>query len=223
MLANGSHRSFARRASDRAAVALRSARPRRVHTSGATLDLRYARPVGRSPRGPSPRRATQTPTPVQAAAIPLVLAGRDVLAAAQTGTGKTAAFVLPILDRLRRARQHHLLARPPPGPRPDPRPDPRARDAGRRERPDVRPDGPAPLDRGLRRDPDGSADQGPPRRHRDPRRDARPPARPRRPEGRQPRPGRDPRPRRGGPDARHGLPARHPADHRAAPGASART
>src|SRR5689334_23962855 len=43
----------------------------------------------------------QVPTPVQAAAIPLVLAGRDVLAAAQTGTGKTAAFVLPILDRLR--------------------------------------------------------------------------------------------------------------------------
>ncbi len=43
----------------------------------------------------------QTPTPVQAAAIPHVLAGRDVLAAAQTGTGKTAAFVLPILDRLR--------------------------------------------------------------------------------------------------------------------------
>jgi ATP-dependent RNA helicase RhlE len=42
------------------------------------------------------------PTPVQAAAIPLVLAGRDVLAAAQTGTGKTAAFVLPILDRLRK-------------------------------------------------------------------------------------------------------------------------
>jgi ATP-dependent RNA helicase RhlE len=41
------------------------------------------------------------PTPVQAAAIPLVLAGRDVLATAQTGTGKTAAFVLPILDRLR--------------------------------------------------------------------------------------------------------------------------
>jgi ATP-dependent RNA helicase RhlE len=43
----------------------------------------------------------ESPTPVQAAAIPLVLAGRDVLAAAQTGTGKTAAFVLPILDRLR--------------------------------------------------------------------------------------------------------------------------
>ena len=91
------------------------------------------------------------PTPVQAAAIPLVLAGRDVLAAAQTGTGKTAAFTLPILDRLAAARQHQLLAGPPPGPRPHPRPDPRARDAGRRERPDVRPDRPAALDRRLRR------------------------------------------------------------------------
>ena len=40
------------------------------------------------------------PTPIQAQAIPLVLEGRDVLAAAQTGTGKTAAFVLPILHRL---------------------------------------------------------------------------------------------------------------------------
>jgi ATP-dependent RNA helicase RhlE len=38
------------------------------------------------------------PTPVQAEAIPLVLAGRDLLAGAQTGTGKTAAFVLPILQ-----------------------------------------------------------------------------------------------------------------------------
>ena len=44
------------------------------------------------------------PTPVQAEAIPHVLAGRDVLAGAQTGTGKTAAFVLPIL--------HGLAARP---------------------------------------------------------------------------------------------------------------
>jgi len=41
------------------------------------------------------------PTPVQERAIPLILEGRDVLAAAQTGTGKTAAFTLPILDRLR--------------------------------------------------------------------------------------------------------------------------
>ncbi|MDB5863795.1 MAG: box helicase domain protein [Betaproteobacteria bacterium] len=41
-----------------------------------------------------------TPTPIQIKAIPLVLAGGDLLAAAQTGTGKTAGFVLPILHRL---------------------------------------------------------------------------------------------------------------------------
>ncbi|OGN81106.1 MAG: RNA helicase [Chloroflexi bacterium GWC2_73_18] len=44
------------------------------------------------------------PTPVQHEAIPFVLAGRDLLAGAQTGTGKTAAFVLPILQRLHAAR-----------------------------------------------------------------------------------------------------------------------
>ncbi len=41
-----------------------------------------------------------TPTPIQAQAIPLVLAGRDVIGGAQTGTGKTAGFVLPMLQRL---------------------------------------------------------------------------------------------------------------------------
>jgi superfamily II DNA/RNA helicase len=41
-----------------------------------------------------------TPTPVQSQAIPAVLAGRDVMAAAQTGTGKTAGFALPLLQRL---------------------------------------------------------------------------------------------------------------------------
>ncbi|HWI98592.1 MAG TPA: DEAD/DEAH box helicase, partial [Burkholderiales bacterium] len=42
----------------------------------------------------------EKPTPVQEQAIPLVLAGRDLMAGAQTGTGKTAAFVLPILQNL---------------------------------------------------------------------------------------------------------------------------
>jgi len=42
----------------------------------------------------------ETPTPIQAQAIPLVLAGNDLLGGAQTGTGKTAAFVLPMLDKL---------------------------------------------------------------------------------------------------------------------------
>ncbi len=41
-----------------------------------------------------------TPTPIQAQAIKPVLAGKDVLAAAQTGTGKTAGFILPIIERL---------------------------------------------------------------------------------------------------------------------------
>ena len=40
------------------------------------------------------------PTPIQQSAIPLVLAGHDLMAGAQTGTGKTAAFALPLLDRL---------------------------------------------------------------------------------------------------------------------------
>ena len=40
------------------------------------------------------------PTPIQIAAIPLILAGHDVIGIAQTGTGKTAAFVLPILMKL---------------------------------------------------------------------------------------------------------------------------
>ena len=42
----------------------------------------------------------ETPSPIQAQAIPPLLEGRDVLGQAQTGTGKTAAFALPILSRI---------------------------------------------------------------------------------------------------------------------------
>ncbi len=58
----------------------------------------------------------ETPTPIQAKAIPPVLAGRDLLGCAQTGTGKTAAFALPILHRLHtgprdKSRRGGFLAR----------------------------------------------------------------------------------------------------------------
>jgi ATP-dependent RNA helicase RhlE len=54
------------------------------------------------------------PTPVQAQAIPVILEGRDVLAGAQTGTGKTAGFTLPLLQRLAaRANTSHSPARHP--------------------------------------------------------------------------------------------------------------
>lgn len=54
-----------------------------------------------------------TPSPIQAQAIPAVISGRDVMAAAQTGTGKTAAFTLPILQRLntgKRVKGNHVRA-----------------------------------------------------------------------------------------------------------------
>ena len=51
------------------------------------------------------------PTPVQAAAIPKVMQGNDVIAIAQTGTGKTAAFMLPSLDRLANPRVHPIAKR----------------------------------------------------------------------------------------------------------------
>jgi ATP-dependent RNA helicase RhlE len=51
-----------------------------------------------------------TPTPIQTKAIPHALKGRDIMGLAQTGTGKTAAFVLPILNRLIQARSRRIRA-----------------------------------------------------------------------------------------------------------------
>ena len=63
-----------------------------------------------------------TPTPIQAQTIPLALAGRDVVGIAQTGTGKTAAFALPILHRiLREPHQAAAQGLPRAGAEPDPR------------------------------------------------------------------------------------------------------
>ncbi len=61
------------------------------------------------------------PTPVQSQAIPVILQGRDMLAGAQTGTGKTAGFTLPLLQRL---SEYRARSRAAPGARPDPDPDP---------------------------------------------------------------------------------------------------
>ncbi|RJX29731.1 MAG: DEAD/DEAH box helicase [Desulfarculus sp.] len=63
--------------------------------------LALSAPLQRALRG----LGYQRPTPVQAASIPSILEGRDLLGCAQTGTGKTAAFALPILHRLSAAKR----------------------------------------------------------------------------------------------------------------------
>ncbi|MBB2200372.1 DEAD/DEAH box helicase [Gluconacetobacter tumulisoli] len=68
-------------------------------------DLQLAEPLLRALN----EEGYTTPTPIQAGAIPHLLAGRDLLGLAQTGTGKTAAFALPILHRL---LTHHGRANP---------------------------------------------------------------------------------------------------------------
>jgi len=53
-----------------------------------------------------------TPTPIQTRAIPLILEGRDLMGSAQTGTGKTAGFTLPLLQRLLESAEPHKGRRP---------------------------------------------------------------------------------------------------------------
>jgi len=55
-------------------------------------------------------RGHHTPTPVQAGAIPIALDGRDVVVTAETGSGKTSAFLIPTIDRLHRNHTRHLAA-----------------------------------------------------------------------------------------------------------------
>jgi len=69
--------------------------------------------LGLSPKVESAVAAAgfETPTPIQAQAIPIAVTGRDVLGIAQTGTGKTASFVLPMLTRLERGRARTRMPR----------------------------------------------------------------------------------------------------------------
>ncbi|HEY1007549.1 MAG TPA: DEAD/DEAH box helicase, partial [Sphingobacteriaceae bacterium] len=52
----------------------------------------------------------KTPTPVQEEAMPIIQTGKDIIACAQTGTGKTACYLLPILDRISRNNTHQTTA-----------------------------------------------------------------------------------------------------------------
>src|SRR6202047_5260878 len=70
-------------------------------------NLRLSQPILRALE----REGYSTPTPIQAQAIPLVMSGRDVLGCAQTGTGKTASFALPMMTKLTAGRSRARMPR----------------------------------------------------------------------------------------------------------------
>ena len=55
----------------------------------------------------------KTPTPIQAEAIPVALEGKDILGTAQTGTGKTAAFGIPLVNFLLKTKKRYSLSNDP--------------------------------------------------------------------------------------------------------------
>jgi ATP-dependent RNA helicase RhlE len=158
-------------------------------------------------RGSMP--GTDQPTPIQEQAIPHALQGRDILGIAQTGTGKTAAFGIPLVVALSKAQEtaaprsaRGLVLRTDPGTgRPD-RPEPSGADGRSAHHPR------------RRRQVDQRAGPETRPRHRHPRGHAGPADRPDGSRGHRPRTDTVPRPRRGGPDAGYRL---HPcaAPHRA--------
>ena len=73
----------------------------RTHLLTSFQDFGLADPISRALK----EENYLTPTPIQAQTVPLAMTGRDVVGIAQTGTGKTAAFALPFLTRLRNQRK----------------------------------------------------------------------------------------------------------------------
>src|SRR6185503_9402715 len=68
----------------------------RTHLLTSFQDFGLAEPISRALK----EENYHTPTPIQAQTVPIAMTGRDVVGIAQTGTGKTAAFALPILHRI---------------------------------------------------------------------------------------------------------------------------
>ncbi len=179
----------------------------RTHLLTSFQDFGLADPISRALK----EENYLTPTPIQAQTIPLALTGRDVVGIAQTGTGKTAAFALPILHRIS-GEPYQAAAQdlPRAGAVADPRivgPDPRQLQR-------LWPPHPPHLGAGDRRRADGPPGPLHHARRRSPRRHPRPPARPRAEQRAEARPGRVPGARRSRPHARHGLHQRHPQNRR---------